>query len=217
MSCSDDVCCTAADKSSTLHYTIMSDNIHYLLPSLWGVIFGRNTLGLYSERRRGAFLARCVFAPWLHRGSFISPPWMVSRQASRSGFCVGLPVLSFSDGSKEKVAVKATPLPPLQPPRSFLKMRSGDTRALGEPPSLFLFERWRRRLRAAKEKLLSDVKKDVWIPAACFEIMSFFKTACVLSDDQTCLAPFFTYRYKWKEKEMCVKSYLTCVPCNRCS
>lgn len=34
-------------------------------------------------------------------------------------------------GSKEKVAVKATPLPSLQPPRSIFKMRSDDTRAPG--------------------------------------------------------------------------------------
>lgn len=63
--------------------------------------------------------AHCVFAPWLHRGSFISL-WMVSRQTSYSAFVRALASCHFG-GSKEKVAVKATPLPSLQPHRSILK------------------------------------------------------------------------------------------------
>lgn len=63
--------------------------------------------------------SRCVFAPWLHQGSFISPR-MVSRQTSYSAFVRTLPSCHFV-GSKEKVAVKATPLPSLQPHRSILK------------------------------------------------------------------------------------------------
>lgn len=75
----------------------------------------------------------CIFAPWLH--SFISV-WMVSRQTSHSALCVCTPPLPpplfcHFGGSKEKVAVKATPLPSLQPPRSIFKMRSDDTRAPG--------------------------------------------------------------------------------------
>ncbi len=63
--------------------------------------------------------ACCVFAPWLHWGSFISP-WTLSRQTSYSAFVCALPSCHFR-GSKEKVAVKATPLPSLQPHRSILK------------------------------------------------------------------------------------------------
>ncbi len=61
----------------------------------------------------------CVFALWLHWGSFISV-WMVSRQMSYSAFVCALSSCHFG-GSKEKVAVKATPLPPLQPHGSILK------------------------------------------------------------------------------------------------
>lgn len=87
--------------------------------------------------------ARRVFAPWLHRCSFISL-WMVSRQTSYSAIVPppspppssSCPVIL--EEAKEKVAVKATPLPPLQPPGSISEMRSDDTGALGEPPLPFL-------------------------------------------------------------------------------
>lgn len=54
--------------------------------------------------------SRCMFEPWLHRSPFISM-WMFSRQASHpKADC-----LCHTGGNKEKVAVKATPLPSRQP------------------------------------------------------------------------------------------------------
>lgn len=70
---------------------------------------------------------------------------MVSRQTSYSAIvCTHPPSLPPSScpvilqEAKEKVVVKATPLPSLQPPGSISEMRSDDTRALGEPPLLSL-------------------------------------------------------------------------------
>lgn len=77
-----------------------------------------NTVSRYWEMEL-CISPSCVFAPWLNWGSFISVR-MVSRQTSHSAFVCALPSCHLG-GSKEKVALKATPLPSLQPRRSVLK------------------------------------------------------------------------------------------------
>lgn len=92
-----------------------------------------------------------VFLPvaFLHHdftGALSSPHgWFPGRHLTLP-LCEHIPPPSLPPSScpvilqeaKEKVVVKATPLPSLQPPGSISEMRSDDTRALGEPPLLSL-------------------------------------------------------------------------------
>lgn len=80
-------------------------------PPLWAVTFWH-----FIQRCSSAFLPRCVFAPWLHRYSFISLG-MVSRHNSFCAFC---PV--FSQEAKKSLQWKLhLCLSPLQPLRPVLK------------------------------------------------------------------------------------------------
>lgn len=105
-------------------------------PPLWVVTFWH-----LIQRCSSAFLPRCVFAPWLHRYSFISLG-MVSRHNSFCAFCTVI-----SQEAKKSLQWKLhLCLSPLQPLRAVLKWGQMTHEPLCWTSALTLFSAFTRML-----------------------------------------------------------------------